>query len=271
MLKLIGVGDNTVDTYLQERIRYPGGNAVNVAVLAKRFGVESAYLGSLGDDALGSLLLESLAAEGVDTSHCKVQAGVENAYVEVNLQAGDRVFGQYASGAAAMLHLSPQDLAYIRNFDIVHTSVYSFLEGQVESLRDASQFLSVDFSSDLDEAETIQRWLPHVDLAACSLSEHPYLTVEAVAQDYVHRGARLVLVTMGSRGSWVYDGETLHHQAIVPVEVVDTMGAGDAYIAAFLVEYRLGKGIPAAMASAANFAAQACRHAGAFGYGQSYP
>ena len=60
MVSLIGVGDNTVDTYLQTHTRYPGGNAVNVAVLAQRLGARAAYLGSLGDHARGKLIYDLL-------------------------------------------------------------------------------------------------------------------------------------------------------------------------------------------------------------------
>jgi fructoselysine 6-kinase len=270
MARLIGVGDNTVDTYIQERVRYPGGNAVNVAVLAKRYGIESAYLGSLGGDDRGRLILESLVSEGIDVTHCKIQTEMTNAYVEVDIRGGDRVFGSYDSGAAAVLKLSADDLTYIRTFDLVHTSIYSFLEDQVLDLRRASNFLSIDFSSDLNEMETIQRWLPHVDLAACSLSEHPHLAVEEVTRDFRNQGTGLVLITQGMNGSWVYNGEDLYHQPIVSVDVVDTMGAGDAYITAFLIEIYARKSIPEAMTKAAEYAGRICKHAGAFGYGQTF-
>ena len=77
-------------------------------------------------------------------------------------------------------------------------------------------------------------------------------------------------MTRGKEGSWVYDGSSLYHQDILPVETVDSLGAGDAYAARFLVEFSRGTAIPAAMQLAAQSAAENCTHYGAYGYGQPY-
>lgn len=270
MLRIIGVGDNTVDTYVQSRVRFPGGNAVNVAVLAGRLGAHAAYLGALGDDERGRLIFDSLTAEGLDLSHTRMLPGAENAWAEVNLVDGERVFGRYSSGAAALLRLSADDLAYIRGFDAVHSSIYSFLEEQKQELRAASCFLSFDFSSHLEEMPLIKSWLPFVDLAILSLSENPQLEPESAARQLKESGAGLVMVTRGEQGAWLYDGVQMYHQGIIPTRVVDTMGAGDAFIAAFLMEYLAGGGIPAALLKGALYAAQNCRQEGAFGYKQPF-
>lgn len=49
-MKLIAVGDNVVDYYQDQETFYPGGNALNVAVLAKRLGHEASYIGIVGND-----------------------------------------------------------------------------------------------------------------------------------------------------------------------------------------------------------------------------
>ncbi len=254
-----------------KRVLYPGGNAVNVAVLAGRYGAKAAYLGSLGMDARGQLIRDSLTAEGVDISHCQYHTDVENAFAEVDLVDGDRVFGNYSSGAAAQLKLSATDLDYMRTFDVVHSSIYSYLENQKDALRSASRWLSFDFSSHLEEMDLIRAWLPYVNLAIISLSDYPETDVMQIAQDFKNSGPDLVLVTKGQQGSWLWDGRSIYHQEMVTVEAVDTMGAGDAYVAAFLVEYFAGKNIPAAMQCGAEYAAKNCMHSGAFGYGQLYP
>ena len=270
MLRLIGVGDNTVDTYVHERMRYPGGNAVNVAVLARRYGIQSAYLGAMGDDERGALILDALRQEDVDVSHCKIIAGTANGYAEVNLIDGERVFGEYSSGAAAHLVLDTQDLAFISGFEIVHSSVYSCLEAQLPELKVASRFLCYDFSNQVEDKAYLAKTLPFVDLAVFSLSDHPHLEAQAVLREIHAAGAGMLLITQGKNGSWFFDGVNNYHQDIMPAQVVDTMGAGDAFIAAFLVELFRNMPLPAAMASAAVFAAKNCEHSGAFGYGQPY-
>ena len=81
--RLLGLGDNTIDTYVSLGREFPGGNAVNVAVLARRRGAAASYLGCWGDDAGGALLRDALRAEGVDLSHVRVIAGGETARARI--------------------------------------------------------------------------------------------------------------------------------------------------------------------------------------------
>jgi len=268
--RLIGVGDNTVDTYIHTRTKYPGGNAVNVAVLARRYGHgEAAYLGWLGKDERGDMILSALAAEGLDTSHCRVVPNKPTAFSTVTLVNGDRVFGVADNGACALLHLEQADFDYIRSYDVVHTSVFSCIEKQLLELKQASRILSFDLSQRHDQ-RYLTKVLPYVDVAFISLSDTDPDEQEALVKKMHAMGPRLVVATRGKHGSWVYDGENLYHQGIIPVEAVDTLGAGDAFAAAFLVETTNGTPIPLAMQRAAHFAAENCTHSGAFGYGKPY-
>ncbi len=269
MARLIGVGDNTVDTYLHKRMLFPGGNAVNVAVLAHRYGHPAAYLGWLGQDERGALILDALAQEGIDTSHCRVVKGGETSFSQVTLVDGDRVFGKSSHGVSRLIALNQADFDYISGFDLVHTSVYSHLEGQIAELKQASRRLSFDFSQRL-EPDYLKQILPYVDIALFSLAEVSPAEMDALMQQAHALGPALILMTRGKDGSWVFDGRQVYHQGIVPVEAVDTLGAGDAFAARFLVEYVDGTPIPLAMERAAHSAAECCTYYGAFGYGKPY-
>ena len=122
MIQVIGVGDNTVDRYLDLEMTYPGGNAVNVAVLAHRYGHPASYMGWLGDDAHGRLILNALCSEGIDTSRCRVVHG-PNACSDVSLVDGDRVFGTFDPGVCAQIALSDEDLRTVSQHDVTHTSI----------------------------------------------------------------------------------------------------------------------------------------------------
>jgi fructoselysine 6-kinase len=264
MASLIGVGDNTVDTYIHQGLRYPGGNAVNVAVLAHRYDHPSAYLGWFGNDRNGQLLLTSLQQEGLDISHCKVVEG-PNGFSEVNLVDGERVFGAGTHGASAKITLEADDYAYIRQFDIVHTSTYSHLENCLADLKKAAHCLSFDFS-DRQDPRYIQPILPSLDVALLSRPVFPEM--EQWMHEIFAQGPRLVLVTCGAQGAWLYDGHTLFHQEVIPVKVVDTLGAGDAFAARFLVEALSGTPPQRSMELAAHSAAENCLHFGAFGHAE---
>ena len=65
-MKLIAVGDNVTDCYLDEGIYYPGGNAVNVAVDCKRDGAEKVnYIGVFGNDDRADYIRACMEEEGV--------------------------------------------------------------------------------------------------------------------------------------------------------------------------------------------------------------
>lgn len=269
MIRVVGVGDNTVDMYLHLGQMFPGGNAVNVAVLAQRYGQQGSYLGWLGDDVFGRLLLDALAKEGIDTSHCRVLPG-ENAHCEINLVDNDRVFGASTSGVTTQIALTEEDLAYIAAHDLAHTSIYSYIEADLPKLKSTGTPVSFDFSSDWTR-EYLQQQLPYVDFAILSC---PDLTLEETESmmHWVHQqGPRLVLVTQGSAGARVLTEGKFYHTGIVETEVIDTLGAGDSFIARFLVEHLNGVAIPDALQLAAQSAAQTCTHYGAFGHGIPIP
>jgi fructoselysine 6-kinase len=263
MMNLIGVGNNTVDTYLHQGMRYPGGNAVNVAVYTRRLGHPAAYLGWLGNDRNGELIFNALQRENVDVSHCRVVEGT-NSYSVVNLVDGDRVFGKGDVGVRSQIALTDVDYAYISQFEIVHTSAYSYLENSLDKLKKASRCLSFDFSHRQDPAY-LKAVLPYVDVALFSCPASP--DIEQQLSAIYAQGPRLVLVTCGEAGSWLFDGQKVYYQEVTPVEVVDTLGAGDAFAACFLVEALGGAPIQYAMKLASRFAALNCTHYGAFGYG----
>ena len=268
MIRVIGVGDNTVDRYRDQRIMYPGGNAVNVAVLAHRYGHQASYLGWLGDDAHGCLILNALRAEGIDLSHCRVVHG-PNAFNDVSLVDGDRVFGAYDHGVCTQIALSDEDLHFIRQHNLTHTSIYSHIERDIKRLNSASRCLSFDFA-DCSDHDYLSALLPWVDFAQISDPDGSDSEVVDLMRWMLAQGPRLVLVTQGKGGAMAYDGGQIHRQGIVETEVIDTLGAGDAFAARFLVEYLGGAPTPVAMEAAAASAAETCGYYGAFGYGAPF-
>lgn len=270
MIRLIGVGDNTLDTYTHIRTKFPGGNALNVAVLARRCGVEAAYIGAVGDDEGGEWILESLKNEGVDVSHCKVLSQINNSYVEVRIQKGERIFESSFKGASSQLELSQDDFEFIQGYDIVHTSVYSGLEKQLEELKNVSKMLSFDFSDSIENKAYIQKILPYVDILIFSVPEMDFDEIKNLTGWLTRFNPRVIIFTQGKNGAWVYSGKKFYHQPIINVDTVDTLGAGDAFIAKFLVKWLSSETIPSSMQQASEFAAKICKTQGAFGYGMKY-
>ena len=74
-MKIVCIGDNCIDSYDETGKRYPGGNAVNVAVYLRCLGMESSYVGAVGNDENGELLRRTLREKGVDLSRLRVLDG----------------------------------------------------------------------------------------------------------------------------------------------------------------------------------------------------
>jgi len=265
-MRLLGVGDNVVDRYRDLGVMFPGGNALNVAVAAGRAGADAAYLGALGTDRAGEVVLAGLRAEGIELDRLRIVDG-PNAYAEVEVVDGDRVFVGADIGVSRF-RLDEADLAYAATFDLVHTGDCSMLEDQVAALARRAP-VSFDFSIHR-EAAYVEPLLPHVDIACFSASDlDDEATVDLLA-GAIARGPRLALATRGTAPALLSDGRRTWRQPVHPTEIVDTLGAGDSFIGRFLVGVVRGEDPAACLLAAARAAASTCGHVGAFGHGSPF-
>lgn len=262
-MRLAGVGDNVVDRYRDLGTMFPGGQALNVAVYAHRFGMHAAYLGVLGDDAAGRHVLGSMLAEGIETDRVRVVPG-PNAAADVALVDGNREF-THSDAGVSKFRLSAEDLEYLAGFDLIHSSESSYLEDQLGLLAGVAP-LSFDFSVRRDPAY-IEPILPHVTIAAFSLSDLDDDEAQAWLERIHGLGPRLVLATRGAADALLFDGHGTWRQAPAPTEPIDSLGAGDAFIARFLVGTLLDDPVEQVLSAAASAATATCAAYGAFGYG----
>ena len=262
-MKLAGVGDNVVDRYRDLGRMFPGGQALNVAVYARRSGIDAAYVGALGDDSAGQGVLRAIRAEQLDDSHVRVVHG-PNAFAEVAVVDGNREFVGGDAGVSKF-RLSGDDLAFLGEFDLIHSSESSYLESQIGLLAGVAP-LSFDFSTRRDPGY-LDPILAHVAIAEFSLADLD----EDAAQEFVEavctRGPRLVVATRGADDALVFDGSRMWRQPAMPAQIVDTLGAGDAFIARVLVGVVRREPFESALPAAAAVAAATCGAFGAFGHG----
>jgi len=266
-MRLLGLGDNTIDTYVDRKLQYPGGNAVNVAVMARRLGVESHYLGCVGSDEGGDLLLSSLAAEGVDTPYVRRRSG-QNARAFIGHHNGDRYFIQSYPGVRAQYEFTDRDYGYIAGFDVVHTSTYSELD---ECLSDIHPKRALSF--DLSDSWTIanlEKVLPNCHWAFLSASELSEHDAKSLVQFAASLGPEIVIATRGEKPCFGLCEGKFHVQHPLPTTVVDTLGAGDAFIAGVLTALMNQEAFSNALLAGATNAALTCQDEGGFGHGVAY-
>lgn len=269
MATIIGVGDNVVDKYKNLRLMFPGGNALNVAVMAHRYGLKTAYLGWLGNDRAGRHIYNTLKKENIDISRVRIIEGM-NAYDEVILEDGERKFVGSAKGIAEGFCLSEDDFSFISNFNLIHTSVYSLTEKYLPHLKKTGGWLSFDYSDISKLASSyLDDTLPYVDLAFFSAGNETEKSIKDFQVSVSEKGPGLTVVTRGSQGAILYNKGNFYFQPIVPVKIVDTLGAGDAFIARCLKGILESEEMANILREAAKEAAQSCLNYGAFGYPSS--
>jgi fructoselysine 6-kinase len=271
-MKIISVGDNVVDCYIDQQKYYPGGNAVNVAVNSKRYGaVESAYIGIFGDDEPAEHIKKSLKAEGVDYSFSrKVYAPSSRPQVMHN-KDGERIFIEGPKDTVQhilRLNLTEKDIKHISKFDICHTSFYSSIEPELEKISKACG-VSFDFSDEftLDYVESISRSVKYAFFSGSGRSDKE---INELIQITNNAGIEVVGITLGSNGALFINRGKQYIQSIKPVKVVDTMGAGDSFISGFLTSYIDNDNMSQALDFAADCAAKCCSYYGGFGYPHPY-
>ncbi len=269
MKRILGIGDNTVDLYIDKGLMFPGGNAVNVAVHAHRNGAETAYLGCLGQDEAGSLIYNSLLSEQVDISRCRRLAG-NTSWTRILHQGNDRIFDGSNPGVRSRYDLQEPDFEYISSFDLAHSSIYSSLESDMEKLDKAVPLIAFDFS-DSSDLSYIKTLAPYIDYAFFSAADSKETDQQDFARLVHSLGPSIVVITRGEHGALAYNGLRFESQDIVKTQVVDTLGAGDAFIAGFLVEYLANKDIRNALSKGSLAASKVCSFLGGFGFGTSFP
>jgi fructoselysine 6-kinase len=257
-----GIGDNVVDRYPDLEREFPGGNACNVAVYARRSGARAAYIGVVGSDASGDHVLATLEAEGVDTSGVRAGGGA-NSHATVRIDAsGNREFVEWVP-VDQQFDLSADDRALLRTADVAHTGHASFTELLVPDLATLTR-ISFDFSyKDLDYAEPL---LPHLWAATFSGAGLSAGAARDLATSVGSAGPEVVVVTRGAAGATVAVGGDVVEQAAVPTRVVDTLGAGDAFVARLLTGLLRGETPDRAAAASAVLAGHVCESFGAIGH-----
>ncbi len=272
MPDLISLGEPMAEFAAEERGRLGevtrfrrgwGGDTCNVVIAAARLGASAGYITRVGGDEFGRAFLALLEREGVDRSRVLVDPeGFTGVYFIALDESGRHDFTYYRTGSAAS-RLQPADIDpdYLRTARVFHTSgiTQAISEGACAAAAaaiTAARRWGVVVSYDLNLRPkllplpqlrpVVEATLPLADIVFLSMEDAAYLagprTAEAVAEELLERGPRLVVVKMGDEGCLVAtrEGSRIRLPAY-PARVLDSTGAGDAFDAAFLVEWMRGR------------------------------
>jgi sugar/nucleoside kinase (ribokinase family) len=222
-----------------------GGSGGIMACGAARLGLRAGVCGVVGDDVFGRFVLEELGRAGVDTSGVRV-AGDAPTGVSVILSDGaDRAI-LTAAGSIDRLGADDVDPVLVRSARHVHVSSY-FLQTRLqaglprlfEEARRAGVTTSVDPNWDAagDWDAGLRAILPHTDVFLPNEAEARAIggTDDAVAAARaLAASAGVVAVKRGAAGAVAVRGAEVVEVPVAPADVVDAIGAGDAFDAGFV-------------------------------------
>jgi len=264
MTNAVCVGDNCIDYYLPPvDQKFVGGNAVNVAIYLQKAGVPTAYVGSVGDDSDGREIIDQLQQQCLNLTHTRQLAGM-TAQTHIRIGAkGDREFVFEHLGPENGLDLDQATIDFILQHNLIHCTFLGGTESYLPIFKRSYEgLLSFDYGERYT-SDFVDRTIEYLDLAFLSIHESAACSAYELASQMYARGPQIVVVTMGRNGSLVYNGSKFIQSAI-EVKVIDTLGAGDAYIGTFLAHWLQGNRISECMDHASKVASITCTHLGAW-------
>jgi len=269
---LIDFVSMTTDTSLADAPGFhkaPGGAPANVAVGLAKQGVQSGFIGKVGDDPFGRYLRSVLADAGVDTSRMLLTAEARTTLAFVATRSDGRKDITFYRNPGADILFRPEELdeQYIRSARLFHFGSVSLSHEPCRSAtlkaaklaHDAGALVSFDPNlrpmlwDDPEEARPlIWRAMPYAHVAKLAEEEWEFIvgttSLEEGARKILDVGPRLVVVTRGADGCYYDDGDSRGYLPGFHVDAVDPLGAGDGFVAAMLarlMEEDLSRKLPA--------------------------
>lgn len=234
-------------------LRAQGGKGANQAVAAARAGARVTFVGCLGDDAFGDAALASLRADGVDTRHVRRLAGTPSGVALIAVADGGQNSIVVAPGANERLAVPDIEAALptLRAARLVVAQLEVPLASTAYALACAHASGVATLLNPAPAQDLPSDLLSQLDLLVCNESEAEFLTsmhvgdidgAEAAAHALLSRGPRAVILTRGAQGCVVVSAHGSTQVSAFAVPILDTTGAGDAFIGALAA--RLAAGDP---------------------------
>lgn len=233
-------------TSLLEKYVATGGSASNTSVGLAKLGCNVGFIGKVGPDEIGEFYASDLNDNKVTPHLLKSDLPSGRCNVLISNDS-ERTMATYL-GAAVTLNADDLNINIFRQYDILHiegylVQNYNLITRAGQLAKEAGLIVSLDLASYNIVNENIDYLKDfvskYVDIIFANEEEATAYTklpaeqaVHAIAQE-----ANLAIVKVGSKGSYVKQGENLYHIPAEKVKAIDTTGAGDAYAAGFLYGY----------------------------------
>ena len=253
-----------------------GGKGANQAAAAALLGAGVTFLGRVGDDGLGEPLVEALAEKGVDTGLIEASPGWSTGTAFITLTPDGENAITVAPGANRSLTADDVDDASdaIGNARVLVAQMEIPLEVVLRAVEVAARQGTRALVNLAPTREVPRELLQKLDPLVVNEHEAAFLLgkkVEGVegalsaAPGLLELGPKSAVITLGREGAVFSDGDSTGHVPSPEVEVVDTTGAGDAFVGALASRLARDASLEDAVAYAARAGAAAVTREGAQG------
>jgi len=231
------------------------GAESNVAIGLSRLGHSVRWLGLIGDDEPGALILRTLRAEAVDVADARVDARGTTGLLITEPRTAELTRVMYYRSGSAASHLEPTDVVPALDVPpkVLHVTGITCALGSSPRAavgaavacaadRGVTVSLDVNYRSRLwsrrEATATLTALVQHVDILVASDDELELVATGSAEEERVNalldQGVSEVVITRGAAGATVYTAEGKISSPARPVRVVDVIGAGDAFVAGYL-------------------------------------
>lgn len=235
----------------------PGGAPCNVLAMLKNLGKKTAFIGKIGNDALGKMLKKTVEDQGICIDNLVEDEEIHTTLAFVHSDKdGDRSFSFYRNpGADLMLQWEEINVDFLVNTKIFHFGTLSMTEEEIKNVtkkavqkaKENGVLISFDPNfrpplwKDMEDARQ-QMWygIGQCDILKISDDEILFLTGtkdidEGIARIREKSHAKLICATMGKNGSkGYYKGKTVFGRPFLRKDTIETTGAGDTFMACVL-------------------------------------
>jgi len=233
-----------------------GGSESNVAVGLARLGHSVRWISALGQDAFGDMIAHVLTGEGVEVIAARSNKFPTGLMVKSPSLGDERFVSYYRAGsAAANMSLDMLSIDMISDARLLHVTgitpaisneAHQALKLVLDFANQSGIQVSLDLNyrpalwSSSDASSAFKEIIASVDtvfgdrLELSMLSESTSASVEDLLRSIQELGVQDVIMKQGSDGAVALVGDQLLRQEALPVEVIDTVGAGDAFVAGYL-------------------------------------
>lgn len=249
-----------IESYPLNRIAMTiGGDAINEATIISRLGHKTALMSRIGKDAVGNFILEACQNEGIDADSLRVDEQVDTS-INVGLvtEDGERTFVTNRNGSLWRTNIEDVDFTRFNEARLLSlASIFNnpLLDGKslvriFQKAKEANLIICADVIKPRlgEKLEDIRESLKYVDYFFPNYDEACLLTgkteLDAIADCFLQCGVKNVIVKIGKKGCFIKaEGKAINVPAIAGIQAIDTIGAGDNFVAGFITAILEGKAL----------------------------